>query len=146
MRKIFGMARSGNVTLQPRHSGGRKDKHIVSGFSSQHLLPGEGGDIQLVPGQIHGKGGAGGVADGQPFAVGGNPVAIGNLHAAGGAVPHKHRVMGGIVLAKVGNFAISGLEDAGVLQLELFHRVGDPVFRKTFPGKQVDRARAQKGP
>ena len=118
----------------------------MRGFAAQHLLPGERDDIQLVPGQIHRKSGAGGVADGQAFAVGGNPIAIGHLHAAGGAVPHKHRVMGGIVLAEIGDFAIRRLEDTGVFEFELLHRVGDPVFGKTFPGKQVHRAGAQKRP
>ena len=118
----------------------------MRGFAAQHLLPRECHDIELVPGQLHRKGGRGRVADGQAFTGIGNPVAIRHFHAAGGAVPHKHRVMGGIVLRHVRQLAVGRLEGARILDLELLDRVGHPVFGKAFPGEQVDGARTQQRP
>ena len=87
------------VAFQPRHGAGRQHQHAVRGFAAQHLLPGEGGDIELVPGQVHREGGAGGVADGDAFAVGGNPVAVGHLHAARWCRSTETRVVRGFLAA-----------------------------------------------
>ena len=118
----------------------------MRGFAAQHLLPGEGHDIELVPGQFHRKGSRSRIADGQAFTGIGNPVAISQLHAAGGAIPHKHRVMRRIVLRHVRQLTVRRLEGARVLELELLDRVGDPVFGKAFPGEQVHGTRAQQRP
>ena len=132
------------MAFQPGDGAGAQDQHAVRGFAAQHLLPGEGDDIQLVPGQVHGEGGRGGVADGQAFAVGGDPVAIGHFHAAGGAVPQKDHVAVPAGL-QLGKLAIGRLAHLG-LEFQLLDRVGDPVFAETFPGKDIDLARAQQRP
>ncbi len=100
------------IAFQPRHRIGRQHQNAMRGFAAQHLLPGESGGIELVPGQIHRKRRRGGVADGDAIAVGGNPITIGNLHARGGAVPQKDGVaiLGGF---QVRDFAIAGLVHRG---------------------------------
>jgi hypothetical protein len=42
----------------------------MRGFAAEHLLPGEGDDIELIEIEPLGEGGRGGVADGQSLAVG----------------------------------------------------------------------------
>ena len=66
----------GRVALQPRDRARRENQHAVRRFAAQRLLPGEGDHIELGPGQILGEAGAGGVADREALAVGGDEVAV----------------------------------------------------------------------
>lgn len=135
----------GNKAFKTRDGAGRQDQHAMRGLSAQHLLPAEGHDIQLVPGQFHRKGGAGRVADRQPVAVGGNRIAIRHPHARGGAVPGEDHVLVEIHFGEIDDLAVIGLADRGV-QFQLLDRVGDPAFAKAFPGQHLDRAFAQHRP
>ena len=51
--------------LQPVDRARRQREHAVRRLAAQHLLPGPGHHIEPVPGQRHGEGGGGGVADRQ---------------------------------------------------------------------------------
>ena len=114
-------------------------------FAAQHFLPGEGGHIELVPGQVHREGRRGGIANRQAGAVVGNPVAIGNAHARGGAIPGKHDIVVEIDRSEIDDLAIIGGFDVCV-DLELFHDIRDPTRAKAFPGQHLDLALAQKRP
>ena len=82
----------------------------MRGFAAQHLLPGEGHDIELGPVELLRERRRGGVADGQAFAVGRDPVGVGHAHAGGGAVPGEDDVGVGSTLREVGDFAIAGMQ------------------------------------
>ena len=62
----------------------------------------------FVPGQVLSEGGGGGVAEGEPLAVGGDPVAIGDAGAGGGAVPGEADVGVLAHLREVGQRAVVG--------------------------------------
>ena len=49
-------------------------------------------------------------------------------------------------LREVGQLAVGGLDDAGVVELELLDHVGDPAFAEAFPGQHVDAAGAEHRP
>ena len=69
------------VALQPLDGARREDQHAVRGLPAQHLLPGEGGDIDLRPVDRLREDGRGGIGEGEPAALGRDPVAVGNAHA-----------------------------------------------------------------
>ncbi len=108
------------------------------GFAAHHLLPGIGDDIELVPRQIHGKQGRGGIADSQPCPVSGNPAPVRDPHTGGGAVPGEDHVPAEIGLGQVGQFAVTGLEGPDVVQLELLGDIADPAGAEALPGQQIN--------
>ena len=63
------------VALQPLDGARRQDQHAVRALAAQHLLPGEGDDIELREVELLREGGRGRVADGQALAVGRDAVA-----------------------------------------------------------------------
>ena len=115
-------------------------------FAAEHLLPREGDDIELGPVEILRKGRRSGIANGQALTVGGNPVAIGNTHAGGGAVPCEDHIVIEIHARQIGNIAITGFDDAGIFELQLLDGIGHPAFAEAFPSQQVDGSRAQQAP
>ena len=117
----------------------------MAAFAAQHLLPGIGYDIELVPRQIHREAGGSGVGEGQPGAVVGDPVAIGHAHARGRAVPGEDHIAGRIDRGEVGQRAIRRLEHRGI-ELELFDRIGHPAFAEAFPSEQRGRTGAEHRP
>ncbi len=78
--------------LQPLNGARRQHDHAMGSFAAQNLLPGPGCDIQLVPGQGHGKGRRGRITDRQSTAVLGDPIRIGDAHPTGRAVPGENDV------------------------------------------------------
>ena len=66
----------------------------MRGLAAENLLPGKGGDIELVPGKLHRKGRRCCIADRQPLPFFGDEIAIRNPDAAGGAIPGKYHVSG----------------------------------------------------
>ncbi len=114
------------VGLQPLDRARRQREHAVRGLAAQHLLPGPGDDIELVPRQRHGERGRGGVADRQPGAVGGDPVAVRHAHARGGAVPGEHDVVRGIDRGEIGQPPVRRGEHARVGELQLLRRCRSP--------------------
>src|SRR3546814_7012589 len=55
----------GRIAFQPFDSARTKDQHAMCAFAAHDLLPGEGDDIQLVPGQVHREHGGGRIGDHQ---------------------------------------------------------------------------------
>ena len=89
----------------------------------------------------------GGVAEGQAFAVGRNPVGIRHAHARGGAVPGEADIaIPGVNLAKVRQFAIGGGDRLAIGELELLDRIRHPTFTEALPRDHGHGARAEHGP
>ena len=82
------------VALEPRHRARRQHQHAVRGLAAQRLLPGERHHIELWPVERLRERRRGRVADREAFAVGADPVGIGDAHARGGAVPGEDDVGG----------------------------------------------------
>src|SRR5213075_1016809 len=101
-------------------------------LAAERLLPAEGADIDLGPVDRLSEGGRGRVANGEAAAVGGDPIGIGDPHAAGRAVPGDDQVAGRIDTGQVGDFAIAGGPDFGI-ELELPGDVGDPALTEALP-------------
>ena len=106
MRNSFGIGHAGRVALKAGHRAGREDQDAVRRLSAQDLLPGEGHHIELGPIQRLREAGGGGVADGDPFPVGGDEVAVRHAHARGGAVPGEDQIGVGAHLAQVRQLAV----------------------------------------
>ena len=134
------------VALQSFDRAGGEDQHAVLRLAAEHLLPGEGDHIELVEGKRLGEGGAGGVADGEAAALHRYPVAVGDAHAGGGAVPGEHHVAGKINLGEVGELAVAGLDHMHVVEAQLLDHVGHPAGAEALPCQNVDAARAQHRP
>jgi hypothetical protein len=111
-------------------------------LAAQHLLPGEGDDIELGQSQVHGEGGRGRVADRQALAVVGDPVAVRHAHARGRAVPGEDDIAVRVDRLEVGISPYGAFKRAHVLELELLHDVRDPAFAKAFPGSMSTPGRA----
>ena len=124
--KIFGSGRSRRECFQPLHRSWTERDHAMRAFPAQHLLPGPGDHVQLVPRNVHREYRRGGVADGEPGAVRGDPVAVWNSYAGGGSVPGENDIAGPIHCVEIGKLAVIGFEDAQVFQLELALAVGWP--------------------
>ncbi|MBU2168351.1 MAG: SOS response-associated peptidase family protein, partial [Alphaproteobacteria bacterium] len=97
---------------------GAEDQHAVSTLAAEHFLPAESRDVDLVPWQVVSEHGAGRVGEGQAFADVGDPVAVRNAHAAGGAVPGEQHVVRPVDGAQVGELAVVGADD-GRVELQL---------------------------
>ncbi len=113
---------------------------------AERLLPGEGDDIELGEIEALRERRRGGVANGETFAVGGDPVAVGHAHAGSGAVPGEHHVAVEIDFRQIGQLAIGHLENGDILELELFFDVGDPAFAERFPSQHGHRPGAEQRP
>ena len=94
------------VALEPLDGARPQHQHAVRALAAQHLLPGPGDDIELVPRQVHGEHGRGRVADRQALAVVGDPVAVRHPHARGRAVPGEDDVVRPVDRAEVGELAV----------------------------------------
>ncbi len=115
-------------------------------FAAQNLLPREGGHIQLVPRQVHRKGGRGRVTDGEAVAVVGDPVAVGHAHARGGAVPGEDNVVVlGVDAREINDLAV--LSDLGLcVDFQLLDHVSYPARAERLPCQHLDFACAQHRP
>ena len=105
------------MRLEPLDGARREDEHAVLRLAAQHLLPGEGDDIELVEGKRLREGGAGRVADREPCPVRRNPVAVRHAHAGCRAVPGEDHIAGEIDLREIGQLAIGRFEHAHIGQL-----------------------------
>ena len=114
-------------------------------LSAQHFLPTEGGDVDLVPGNVIGKNRTGCVGKGQAFAVIGNPFTVRYAHTTGGAVPGEKNIVIPVDLRQVGKLAIISAMYLG-LKLQLLDCIGDPTFSEAFPCKRSHAARAKHRP
>ena len=67
--------RRARTTLEPLHGPRAEDQDAVGALAAQHLLPGEGDDVELGEVEVLGEDGRGGVADREALAVVRDPVA-----------------------------------------------------------------------
>ena len=134
------------VGLQAFNGARRQDQHAMTALPAQHLLPGEGCDIELGKIEPLGEGRRRRVAQGQPLAAGGNEAAIGHAHARGRAVPGEHHIAIKIDSAKICNCAIRRIEHTRIVQLELLDHIGHPARAERLPGQHVDAPCAQNRP
>ena len=133
------------VAFQPLDSAGAKDEHAVAAFAAQHLLPGVGEHIDLVPIDVLREHGGGCIGEGQALAVCWHPIIIGHAHARRGAVGGEQHVGAEISSGQVGQFAV-GRGDNGGVELELLGSIGDPAFAEAFPGDGRNRTGAEHRP
>jgi hypothetical protein len=122
------------VAFQPLHRAGAQDQHAMRRLTAHHLLPGEGGHIELVPGQVLRKGRACRVADRQARAIAGIASPFGQAHAAGRPVPGEHHVGVEIDLRKIDDLAVLRRLHLG-LELQLLDHIRDPARAEAFPGE-----------
>ncbi len=134
------------VALQPLDGARAEDQHAVAALAAHRLLPGEGGDVELVPRQTLREGGRGGVAEGQAGAVGGDPVAVRHAGAGGGAVPGEADVGLGPHRREVGQVAVGRGQHPAVVELQLLGRVGRPALAEALPDQHVDGPGAEHRP
>lgn len=135
------------VAFEPGDGARREHDHAMRGLAAEHLLPGEGDDIEFWPVEALGEGGGGGVADGQPLAIVSDPAGVDDAHARGGTVPGEDDVaVLGVDLLQVRQFAIGGVEGADIRKLELLDDIGDPAGAEALPTDHVDAAGAQQRP
>ena len=85
------------------------------------LLPRPRHHVELLPGNLHGEDRRRGIAEREAAALGGNPIAVGNPHSRGRAVPGKDHVVLEIDGAEVGELTVAGVEHARV-ELWQYHR------------------------
>ena len=145
-RNSLGSGQAGLWLSRRATARGRQHQHPVLRLAAQHLLPGPGHDIELGPGQMHGEGGRGGVAQGEALAPVRDPVAVGHPHTRGGAVPAEHHVAARIDLGEVGQLAVGRDQRAHVGELELLLDVDQPPVAEALESYHVDAARAQQAP
>ena len=115
-------------------------------LAAEDLLPGIGRRIELSPIDVLREHRGRGVADGEAFAAGGDPVGVRHAHAGCRAVPGEHHVAIELDLSEVRELAVRRGEGAHVGQLELLDDVGHPVAAERLPGENIDAARAEQRP
>src|SRR5580658_2079213 len=96
------------VALEPRHGPRAQRQHAMGSLAAQHLLPGPGDDVELIPGKRHGEGGRGRVADRETLAVRLDPVAVRHTDAGGGAVPGEDDIAVSVDFGEVRNLSVIG--------------------------------------
>ena len=87
----------------------------MRGLAAKRLLPGESGDIELCPIEFLGEGGRRRVADRQAFAIGRDPIGIGDAHPGRRSIPCKDDVIVEIGAREIGDLAVVRDESPGVL-------------------------------
>ena len=133
------------VALQPGHGSGREDQHAVRRLAAQRLLPGEGHHIELRPVERLGEAGAGGVADGEARAIGGDEIGVRHAHAGGRAVPGEDEVGLAADPGEVRQSAVGRVQHLR-LEFQLLDHVGHPVLAEGLEGQKLHRPRAEQRP
>ena len=111
-------------------------------FATHHLLPAEGGDIELVPRQILRKGGGCRVAKRQPRTVTGDHVAMRHSYAGCCPVPSETDVMVVVQRRHIDDFAVRRFMHSGG-DFQLFDCIRNPASAKAFPSDHFDMAFAE---
>eukprot|EP00128_Syssomonas_multiformis_P014344 Colp12_sorted_trinity150504_noHs@24235 len=119
----------------------------MSALAAQHLLPGEGRDVDFLPVNLHREGGRGGVVEGQSLALRADPVQVRHAHSRGGAVVGEEDVVVGVRAGEVRELSvIRGERAGGVLELQVLDRVVVPALAEGLPVASVHRPLAQHVP
>mmetsp|Transcript_5831 Transcript_5831/g.15814 ORF Transcript_5831/g.15814 Transcript_5831/m.15814 type:complete len:417 (-) Transcript_5831:227-1477(-) len=138
------------VGLQSFDGAWAEDEDTVGTLSSENLLPGVGGDVELLPWHIHGEASGGGIAKGEPGSVIGDEVAaILDADTGGGSVEGEADVVIRIGLGEVWETAVVGGELGdldGVLELEVGDGIREPSLAEGFPVADVDVALSEDVP
>ena len=79
-------------------------------FTTEDFLPAKGNHVEFFPGHLHCKNSRGCITDGQPLAVIGDPVSIGNLDSGGGTVPGENNVVIRVGLGQVWKQTVIGAD------------------------------------
>jgi hypothetical protein len=79
------------------------------------------------------------------LAVGGNPVPVGDLHAAGRPVGDKDHIVLPVDGFEIGDLSVIGPEGYGT-ELQLFGDIRGPSLREALPDEDGDRSCPQKAP
>ena len=136
--------------LETLNSTGAEDEDAVSTLTTEDLLPGVGGDVELLPGHVHGKAGRGGIAEGKALAIVGDEIAsLLDADAGGGTVEGEADVIFGVGLAKVGKFTVVGsvlVDGDGIPKLQVADGIGEPALAEGFPMTNIDVAGAEDVP
>ena len=98
------------MAREPLDGARRQYDHAVRRFAAENLLPGEGGDIDLRPVDRLREQRRGGIGEGEPAAVGSDPVAVRHAHARRRAVPGEDDVAVEIDRGQIRQPAVVGLE------------------------------------
>jgi len=141
----LGQGPSGCVAFQPFDSAGAEDDHAMCRLAAHDLLPGKGGDIELVPRQILRECSRGRIADCQALTIRGDRIAIGNTHARGCAIPCEDNIGVEVDTGEIHDLAVVSRHDLRV-ELELFDNIGHPTSTEAFPSDHRAGARTQKRP
>mmetsp|Transcript_53466 Transcript_53466/g.159979 ORF Transcript_53466/g.159979 Transcript_53466/m.159979 type:complete len:422 (+) Transcript_53466:546-1811(+) len=140
----------GGVGFEAFDGAGTENEHSVGALSPQHLLPRVGGDVELVPGHIHGEACRGGVAHGQSGPIVRDEIGpVRDAHARGRAIEGETNVVVAAGLGQIGKLAVVGrvLGDVdGVPQFQVGDGVGEPSLAEGFPVADVDVAGAEHVP
>ena len=108
------------------------------GRPPQNLLPGECEAINLIPWYLHGKNSGSCITKGQTFPVIRNPVTIGHLHTAGGAIPCENHIICKVNLRKIGQFSVLGGMLVDIGYLEFLFNVIRPAFAEGLKGNNIN--------
>merc|ERR1711920_520784 len=104
-----------------------EDKHAMSSFAAQHLLPRVSNHVKLLPRQhVHAKDRRRRVADREALTLRGDPIEIGNTHASSCAIVCEDNVMCWVCLGQIRERAKVGADLGDVLQLEFLRGVFVP--------------------
>eukprot|EP00756_Hemistasia_phaeocysticola_P023697 Hpha_TRINITY_DN15909_c0_g6::TRINITY_DN15909_c0_g6_i2::g.72623::m.72623 len=126
-------------------AGGEHDDTVAS-LTAEGLLPREGGDVELVPREVHREGGGGGVTDRETLTVRRDPVRVRAADTAGGAVPGEDNVVERVGAAELREAAVARLVRVDVGQLQVLHDVRVPPAPEALEVEDVDRALPQEAP
>ena len=99
-------------------------------LSSEHLLPGVGGDIELFPGHVHCETGGGSIAEGESLTVIGNPIApVRNADARGGSIEGEANIIVGVGFGEVGELTVISrvfIDSDGVAEFKVTDGIPEP--------------------
>ena len=140
----------GHVALEALDGPGGKDEDAMGPLSSEDLLPGVCGDVELLPRHLHGEASGGCVAKGEALPVIANEITSSlDPNTASGTVEGEEDVVLGVHLGQVGKVAIIGsvlVDSHGVLKLEVGDGISEPPLSETLPVANVNVTGAEHVP
>src|SRR5690606_21248581 len=114
------------VAFQPLDSPRAEDQDAMRALAAQHLLPGEGDDIEFREIETLRESRRSGIAESEALAVSRNEISVWHARARCGAVPGEDHVAVEIDLAEIDNLAVRRFEGAYIFELELLGHVRHP--------------------
>ncbi len=96
------------MPLEPLDGARRQHDHAVRRFPAEHLLPGEGGDVDLAPVDGLREQRRRRIDEGEPAAIVGDPIAVRHAHARGRAVPGEDDVAVEVDIVEIRQLPVVG--------------------------------------